>query len=229
MPSVRIHPDAATTSLPSLRARSEIGGVTLEEQTSPLTAGQRSLKRGFDLVTSVLAMLFLLPLLATIAIAIKLDSRGPIIFRQTRLGYRGRPFRIIKFRTMSVLEDGPCVVQAKNNDPRVTRVGNVLRRSHFDEIPQLLNVIRGEMSLVGPRPHAIAHDKMYGGLIENYDLRQHVLPGMTGWAQVNGLRGETTEETMRRRIEFDLWYTRNVTLALDAEIILRTIALIVAT
>jgi len=227
--SVRIVPDAVTRDILSLHLRNEIGGITLEVQSSPLTVGQRALKRGFDLATSLLIVLLLLPLIAVIALAIKLDSIGPVIFRQTRLGYRGRPFKIFKFRTMSVLEDGPIILQARKNDPRVTRVGRFLRRSHLDEILQLMNVIRGEMSLVGPRPHAVAHDKMYSGLIENYDLRQHVLPGMTGWAQVHGFHGETpSEDTMRRRLELDLWYTKNASLALDTEIILRTIAVIFA-
>jgi lipopolysaccharide/colanic/teichoic acid biosynthesis glycosyltransferase len=135
----------------------------------------------------------------------------------------GRPFTIVKFRTMNVLENGASVVQATQDDPRVTRAGRSLRRASLDELPQLLNVIRGEMSLVGPRPHALAHDDYYVERIEDYALRQQVKPGITGWAQVHGLRGETpTLDAMRQRVLLDVWYARNADLALDLEILLRT-------
>ena len=125
---------------------------------------------------------------------------------------------------MCVLEDGDSVTQASRDDQRVTRVGRWLRKSSFDELPQLLNILRGEMSLVGPRPHAVAHDELYAKLIENYELRQHVKPGVTGWAQVNGLRGETpTVDLMFRRIEFDLWYAANSSVMLDLQILVRTL------
>jgi len=157
------------------------------------------------------------------AIAIKLDSRGPIIFRQRRSGLNANEFVILKFRTMTVLEDGPVVTQACRDDLRVTRVGKFLRRSSIDELPQLFNVLRGDMSLVGPRPHALAHDDEYRVHIADYAFRHHVKPGMTGWAQVNGLRGETASfEQMAQRVKFDLWYISNWSLGLDLNILLRT-------
>ena len=157
------------------------------------------------------------------ALAIKLDSAGPIIFRQRRTGFDGYTFFINKFRTMSVMEDGPQITQTKPNDVRVTRVGRLLRQSSIDELPQLLNVIRGDMSLVGPRPHALAHDDHYGAMISNYAYRHHVKPGITGWAQVNGWRGETKRmEEMEKRIEFDLWDINNWSVSLDFKIMRRT-------
>jgi undecaprenyl-phosphate galactose phosphotransferase/putative colanic acid biosynthesis UDP-glucose lipid carrier transferase len=133
----------------------------------------------------------------------------------------------MKFRTMTVLEDGDQVAQASRNDPRVTRVGRFLRKTSLDELPQIFNVLCGEMSLVGPRPHARAHDALYASLIENYEIRQHVKPGITGWAQVNGLRGETLDiEAMRERVEHDIWYAKNTSMALDLAILLRTALLV---
>ncbi len=180
-------------------------------------------KRSIDLTVAALALFLLLPLLIIVAITIKLDSRGPILFYQSRRGLHGRPFKILKFRTMSVLEDGSVVQQAKRGDSRVTRVGRWLRSTSIDELPQIINVLRGDMSLVGPRPHALAHDDYYGQLIDNYNGRQAVKPGITGWAQVNGARGETPEiSDMRRRVDFDLWYIRHRSLGLDIKIIVLT-------
>jgi lipopolysaccharide/colanic/teichoic acid biosynthesis glycosyltransferase len=143
-----------------------------------------------------------------------------------RRGFGGQTFGILKFRTMRVLENGPDIRQAQRNDPRVTPLGAVLRRSSLDELPQLWNVLRGEMSLVGPRPHALAHDNHYDALISTYAMRQHVKPGITGWAQVNGHRGETREiGAMRARVEHDLWYIKNFSLWLDVRILLWTAAL----
>ena len=168
-------------------------------------------------------LLALSPLLAIVAAAIKLDSPGPVIFRQRRNGFNGRQFEIYKFRTMNVLEDGAVIRQAKKRDNRVTAVGRLLRRSSIDELPQLFNVLKGDMSLVGPRPHALAHDDEYGKLIANYAFRHHVKPGITGWAQVNGFRGETLRiESMMERIEADLWYINNWSLWLDLRIMLAT-------
>ena len=153
----------------------------------------------------------------------KLNSTGPIIFRQRRNGFDQRPFWIYKFRTMTVMEDGDIVIQARRNDARVTRVGRTLRRSSIDELPQLWNVIKGEMSLVGPRPHALAHDKQFSTLIHNYYFRHHVKPGITGWAQVNRLRGEIGhDDHIKRRVELDLWYIDNWSLMLDLKIMIRT-------
>ncbi|HEY1961478.1 MAG TPA: exopolysaccharide biosynthesis polyprenyl glycosylphosphotransferase [Rhizomicrobium sp.] len=184
---------------------------------------ESALKRLLDVSVATLVLVLLSPMLLLTAVLIKLDSDGPAFFRQTRLGLHGKPFDILKFRSMSVLENGNTIVQAKRNDPRITRIGRFLRKTSIDELPQLINVLKGEMSLVGPRPHARAHDEYYGARIAGYSLRQQVKPGITGWAQVLGFRGETpTLERMRRRVECDLWYVRHVSLALDLEILART-------
>jgi exopolysaccharide biosynthesis polyprenyl glycosylphosphotransferase len=168
-------------------------------------------------------LLLLAPLLAVISLMIKLDSPGPVIFRQRRKGFNGREFTIYKFRTMSVLEDGATICQARRNDGRVTRIGRLLRATSIDELPQLVNVLEGDMSVVGPRPHALAHDDEYSNLIGRYAFRHHVKPGITGWAQVNGFRGETPEvELMKKRVDFDLWYINHWSAWLDFWITLRT-------
>jgi putative colanic acid biosynthesis UDP-glucose lipid carrier transferase len=180
-------------------------------------------KRLLDLVIAVPALIVLSPLLLLLAILIRSGSEGPAIFRQTRLGLHGAPFQIFKFRTMTVLENGPVVQQAVKNDARVTKVGRWMRRLSLDELPQLLNVIKGEMSLIGPRPHALAHDRHYGRAIDGYDLRQTVRPGISGWAQVHGHRGATmTISEMRERLAYDVWYARNASFTLDLKIIART-------
>jgi putative colanic acid biosynthesis UDP-glucose lipid carrier transferase len=184
---------------------------------------QSALKRVLDVIIASLAMLFFAPVMLVVAVLIALDSQGPVLFRQKRLGLDGKPFDIFKFRTMTVLEDGADVVQVREGDKRVTRIGRFLRKSSIDELPQFANVLVGEMSLVGPRPHAIAHDEMYARLIPDYPLRQLVKPGITGWAQVNGFRGETpTVDIMRRRVDLDIWYAGHANAALDALILLRT-------
>ena len=189
--------------------------------------GQALATRSMDVVLAALGLLLLTPLLVLLALLIRLDSPGPVLFRQTRTGLNGRVFRIYKFRTMHVLEDGPEVRQACRADRRVTSVGRILRRTHLDELPQLLNVLRGEMALVGPRPHARAHDECYSRDILLYNRRFQVKPGMTGWAQVNGARGETpTVDHMHRRIELDLWYVQHKSLALDLTILARTLIMI---
>jgi putative colanic acid biosynthesis UDP-glucose lipid carrier transferase len=166
----------------------------------------------------------LLPLLILTALLIKFDSRGPILFRQRRCGFDGRPFHIFKFRTMFVLEDGATIRQAAQCDSRVTRLGKWLRRASIDELPQLLNVLNGSMSLVGPRPHAMTHDDYFDKIVRHYALRNHVKPGVTGWAQVNGYRGPTPDlQDIEKRVEFDLWYIENCSLRLDCLIIGRTI------
>ena len=192
------------------------------EPTAPL-ALYPALKRLLDLVIAVPVLIAGAPFLIAIALWIRLDSKGPALFRQTRLGQGGRSFGILKFRTMNVVEDGACVVQAARNDSRITSAGRFLRASSLDELPQLLNVIRGEMSLVGPRPHASAHDALYSALIPEYNGRQAVKPGITGWEQINGYRGGTpTLDLMQKRVEFDLWYTRHGSLGLDLRILART-------
>jgi exopolysaccharide biosynthesis polyprenyl glycosylphosphotransferase len=182
------------------------------------------LKRAMDVVLSLLFLGLFSPIFVLLPVLIRTDSRGPALFRQTRRGLRGQPFDILKFRTMTVLENGDEIVQATRNDPRVTRLGRFLRKTSLDELPQLINVLKGEMSLVGPRPHARAHDAYFGARIPEYERRQLVKPGITGWAQVNGHRGETpTLDAMRQRVELDLWYIENESAALDLEILFRTV------
>lgn len=182
-----------------------------------------ALKRLLDIGIALVLLIALSPVLLLTTLLIRLDSAGPVLFRQTRLGLHGKPFDILKFRTMTVLENGDRVRQATRNDPRITRVGGFLRKASIDELPQLINVLKGQMSLVGPRPHARAHDAYYSRLIDGYNGRQQVKPGITGWAQVHGCRGETrTLDDMRRRVEYDLWYVRHASVALDLEILFRT-------
>ncbi|MCA1426788.1 MULTISPECIES: undecaprenyl-phosphate glucose phosphotransferase [unclassified Bradyrhizobium] len=196
---------------------------TAELRRAPLSWRERALKRALDLAGASLAMFVFAPVMLVTALLIKLTSPGPVFFRQTRHGFGGRAFRIFKFRTMRVLEDGPTIVQAQKNDPRVTPIGKWLRKTSIDELPQLLNVLKGDMSLVGPRPHAAAHNTEYEQIIGNYAFRHHVKPGITGWAQVNGYRGETRAiELMQKRIEHDLWYINNWSLRLDVLILART-------
>ncbi|MGH6888047.1 MAG: exopolysaccharide biosynthesis polyprenyl glycosylphosphotransferase [Rhizomicrobium sp.] len=184
---------------------------------------QRIAKRTIDLAGASVLLVLLAPLLFVLCIAIRIDSPGPAMFRQRRLGRDGRPFRILKLRTLSVIEDGSAIRQVTKNDPRVTRLGRILRRFSIDELPQLVNVVRGDMSLVGPRPHALAHDRDYAALIPEYTLRQSVRPGITGWAQIHGCRGETaTPEEMRRRVRLDLWYLAHAGLRLDLGILFAT-------
>src|SRR4051794_414128 len=180
--------------------------------------------RFLDLILASTGLFVLFPLLILIAGMIRLDSPGPALFRQTRTGLNGRQFRIYKFRTMTVQEDGAVIRQATQGDARVTRIGRMLRKTSLDELPQLINVIRGEMSLVGPRPHALAHDEYYGRAIPAYTRRFAVKPGITGWAQVNGARGETaTVADMQRRVDLDLWYVEHRSLALDLKILAWTV------
>ncbi len=169
-------------------------------------------------------LIFLAPLLAVAALAVRLESNGPVLFRQRRGGARGRPFEILKFRTMTVLEDGDAITHAKRGDPRITRVGAILRKTSIDELPQLLNVLRGEMSLVGPRPHALAHDRYYSPLVPDYQLRFDVKPGLTGLAQITGHRGDVANvETMANRINADLEYIETWNLRTDCRILLLTV------
>lgn len=186
-------------------------------------AAESASKRALDVIVSALLILLLSPLLALVGLAILLDSRGPLVFAQRRTGLNGKTFAILKFRSMHVLEDGAEVKQAVRGDARITRVGRVIRKLSLDELPQLFNVLAGDMSLVGPRPHAVAHDDYYGAAIANYAVRQQVKPGITGWAQVNGARGATpTLESMRARVDLDAWYVEHASLALDLLILART-------
>jgi len=210
-------------------SRNDIGNaVAVELQRAALSPAEQVVKRGVDILLSLALLACLSPFLLAVAIAIKLDSPGPVLFRQTRRGFNGRPFRIFKFRTMTVMENGDIVRQAQKQDPRVTRVGYWLRRLSIDELPQLLNVFSGDMSLVGPRPHASAHDHYFTSVIEKYAFRHHVKCGITGWAQVRGARGETdTLDKMQRRVELDLWYINNWSLWLDFAILIRTVFVVV--
>jgi putative colanic acid biosynthesis UDP-glucose lipid carrier transferase len=181
------------------------------------------LRAGFDILIAGIVLVLLAPLLALIALLVRLDSPGPAVFRQTRTGLNGRTFLIYKFRAMHMQEDGPIVRQTRRGGARLTRLGAFLRKTSLDELPQLINVLRGEMALVGPPPHALAHDTYYGALIAAYWQRFAVRPGLTGWAQINGLRGETPRlADMQRRIELDLWYVENRSFALDLRILIAT-------
>jgi putative colanic acid biosynthesis UDP-glucose lipid carrier transferase len=181
-------------------------------------------KRALDVVASALLLLLFAPLLLLAALLVKLESPGPALFRQTRGGLGGARFQILKLRTMHCREDGPELTQAQRGDNRITRIGRLLRASSIDELPQLLNVLRGDMSLVGPRPHAAAHDEYYGVRIPDYYARYQARPGLTGWAQVKGLRGGTeTVEAMRRRVEADIEYIQTWSILKDAQIVLLTI------
>ena len=191
---------------------------------SPFQGVAGWLKRVEDVIIgSMILLLISLPMLA-IAIAVKVTSPGPVFFRQRRFGLNAKEIRVLKFRTMKVLEDGPTIKQATQNDERFTSIGGFLRRSSLDELPQFLQVLTGEMSIVGPRPHALAHNEEYRTLIRGYMLRHKVKPGITGWAQVNGFRGETdTLEKMEQRIRYDLDYITNWYLGMDIKIIFLTI------
>lgn len=184
---------------------------------------QELCKRTIDLIVSFIGLSVLTPVFILIALLIKLDSKGPVFFKQRRVGKDGRLFFIWKFRTMTALDDGDIIVQAQRCDPRVTSVGRYLRKFNIDELPQLVNVLRGEMSLVGPRPHAVAHDVEFAKRNKLYSRRMRVKPGITGWAQVNGFRGEiTTEDALGKRVEHDLYYVEHQSLWFDSYILLLT-------
>ena len=190
----------------------------------PLNLVEVIVKRLFDIVVSVAALALLSPLLALVAALIRLDSNGPALFTQRRYGFNQEAFRIFKFRSMTTMEDGRDIAQAKVQDPRITRIGRFIRRYNVDELPQLINVLRGDMSLVGPRPHALVHDQLFERKIALYARRHNVKPGITGWAQVNGLRGEIDgPEKIRQRVEHDLYYIDNWSLLFDVWIIFLTV------
>ena len=222
--SVYFAPDIFLFDL--IQARMDtIGGIpVLAVCETPFYGVNGLVKRISDIVLGTLILLGISPLLAAIAIGVKMSSPGPALFRQRRYGLDGREITVYKFRSMRVAEDGPVVRQATKDDPRVTRFGAFIRRTSLDELPQFVNVLQGRMSIVGPRPHAVAHNEMYRKLIKSYMIRHKVKPGITGWAQVNGLRGETeTVEKMKARIEYDLDYLRHWSLRLDLQIIWKTI------
>lgn len=227
--NVRLCPEIPEMTIAPRKAGLLYGQPMLTVYHQPMVGWNWVAKRTEDLVLSALLLILLAPLLISVAILIKSDSPGPVLFRQKRAGFNNNVLVVYKFRTMlhqPAPETG--VPQARRNDPRVTRVGRFLRRSSIDELPQLINVLQGGMSLVGPRPHAIAHNDQYAALIDDYLGRHRVQPGITGWAQVNGLRGETdTLDKMQRRIEHDLAYIDRWSLLLDIRILFLTVFLTV--
>ena len=221
--SVYFVPDIFVTDL--IQGRMDVVGniPVVAVCETPFKGVNGLLKRTSDVILAILILTLISPIMLAIAIGIKLTSSGPVIFKQRRYGLDGEEIIVYKFRSMTVCEDGSQIVQAKKTDSRITPLGRFLRKSSLDELPQFINVIQGRMSIVGPRPHAVAHNEMYRKLIKGYMVRHKVKPGITGWAQVNGFRGETdTLDKMKARIEYDLDYLRNWSLGLDLRIILRT-------
>ena len=206
----------------------DLGGVPVVGMLeTPFTGAHELIKRSSDIVLASLILVLISPVLLAVAIGVKVSSPGPVIFRQRRNGLHGEEITVYKFRSMTVTDNGPVVRQAQRHDPRITPFGAFLRRSSLDELPQFINVLQGRMSIVGPRPHAVAHNEQYRGLIQAYMVRHKVRPGITGWAQVNGLRGETeTVDKMQARVEYDLEYLRNWSLAFDLRIMARTLKLV---
>ena len=226
VPVVLLPPDTLGSDALNARPVDLAGIAGFEIQRAPLTSADLVVKRAFDILLAGIALPLLSPFLGLLALGVLITSGRPVFFRQRRRGFGGRTFSILKFRTMRVTEDGPIIRQATRNDPRVTRFGAYLRKHSLDELPQIWNVLMGEMSLIGPRPHAEAHDDQYDPLIETYAMRHHVKPGITGWAQINGSRGETrTVGDMEARVAHDLWYINNFSLRLDLYIVARTVLL----
>ncbi len=225
--SIYFVPDMFVTDLVQGRPGSVCGMPVISVCDTPFTGSNGAVKRISDVVLSLIILTLILPILFVIAIAVKTGSPGPIIFKQRRYGLDGEEILVYKFRSMTVTEDGASIQQAQKNDARITPLGAFLRRSSLDELPQFVNVLQGRMSIVGPRPHAVAHNELYRKLIKGYMVRHKVKPGITGWAQVNGFRGETeTLEKMQGRIDYDLDYLRNWSLQLDLQIIIKTVRLV---
>jgi undecaprenyl-phosphate galactose phosphotransferase/putative colanic acid biosynthesis UDP-glucose lipid carrier transferase len=221
--SVRLLPDIRVRSLTDYSSSARQNIMSVEILGAPLSPVEQGVKRLVDIAVASVALLVSVPVMLLTAIAIKLDGPGPIIFRQLRKGFNGQHFVMLKFRTMTVQENGAEVAQATRNDPRVTGIGKLLRASSIDELPQLINVLSGEMSLIGPRPHALAHDSQFEKILSDYAFRHHVKPGITGWAQCNGARGATPKiEQIQERVKLDLWYINNWSLWLDFQILIKT-------
>ena len=221
---IHILPDLGNTRIPLMRLHRAGGFAFITTVSRPIEGWGVFQKRAEDFTVALIGLALALPVMLLIALAIKLDSKGAVIFRQRRHGYNHRVFHVLKFRTMTVLEDGDVISQAKKRDERLTRVGWLLRRMSLDELPQLINVLRGDMSVVGPRPHALAHNSHYEDLVQNYANRHRVKPGITGWAQIHGHRGETEKpEMMAERVRYDLEYIENWSIWLDLKIIVMTI------
>ncbi len=222
--NVRVCPELALLKRPVRRLPPIAALPTFDLYERPIRGWNQVSKRAEDLALSVLLIATTLPALLLIALLIRLDSPGPILFRQRRYGFNNNEFTVYKFRTMHHAPEDERAPQAQRADERVTRIGALLRRTSLDELPQLINVLRGEMSLVGPRPHAVAHNRLFSGTIDDYLGRHRVKPGITGWAQVNGLRGEIrSEEQLRLRVQHELYYLENWSLWFDLRILLLTI------
>jgi putative colanic acid biosysnthesis UDP-glucose lipid carrier transferase len=225
--SIYFVPDMFFTDLIQGHTGTVVGMPVISVCETPFRGVDGLTKRLSDIVLSTLILLLISPLLLALAIAVKLTSPGPVIFKQRRYGLDGEEILVYKFRSMTVTEDGPTIKQAEVGDKRITPLGAFMRRTSLDELPQFINVLQGRMSVVGPRPHAVAHHELYRKMIKGYMVRHKVRPGITGWAQVSGYRGETdTLEKMQGRIDYDLDYLRNWSLRLDLHIILKTIRLV---
>jgi len=226
--SIYFVPDMFVTDLIQAHPDSVCGMPVISVCETPFNGADGAIKRLSDIVLATLILILIMPLLIIIAVAVKIGSPGPIIFQQRRCGLDGKEIIIYKFRSMIVTEDGDEIAQATKDDARITPLGALLRRTSCDELPQFINVLQGRMSIVGPRPHAVAHNELYRKLIKGYMVRHKVKPGITGWAQVNGYRGETkTLDKMQSRIDFDLDYLRNWSVRLDLYIIFKTIGLVI--
>jgi Undecaprenyl-phosphate glucose phosphotransferase len=223
--NIRFIPDVESLAMFGGEMIELMGAPAINLVASPLSGRALLQKAIFDRLFAIVALIAVSPVMVAVAVAVKLSSKGPVFFRQTRKGADGRTFQIFKFRTMRAhVEQAGVVQQATRNDPRITSVGRFLRRTSLDELPQFLNVLRGEMSVVGPRPHATAHDDHYQKIVDGYIHRYRIKPGITGWAQVNGFRGETDRiEKMQGRVEYDLYYLRNWALRLDIRIVIATV------
>jgi len=221
---VQYVPDIFTFNLINSRIR-DIGGIPLiSVYDTPLDTVGLLLKRAEDVLITLMVLLLIAAPMTLIALAVKLTSPGPVLFRQRRYGLNGEEISVWKFRSMTVCEDGETISQATRNDARITRLGSFLRKTSLDELPQFFNVLQGTMSVVGPRPHAVAHNEIYRKEIDGYMQRHLVKPGITGWAQINGWRGETdTTEKMQKRVEFDMHYIRNWSIWFDLKIIVLTV------
>jgi Undecaprenyl-phosphate glucose phosphotransferase len=224
--NVHLCPDLSDLAISPRKLAVLCEAIMISVYERPLSGWAAIMKRAEDVVLSALLLVLFMPLMGIISLLVKLDSAGPVFFRQQRFGFNNNPIWVYKFRTMHAnAAADPVVTQARRFDPRVTRIGRILRRTSLDELPQLMNVLKGEMSLVGPRPHAIAHNEYYATCINRYLHRHRVKPGITGWAQVNGLRGETpTIDAMHARVKHDLFYIENWSIWLDFWILVRTFA-----
>ncbi|WP_110666710.1 undecaprenyl-phosphate glucose phosphotransferase [Salinicola halophilus] len=220
---IRFFPEFSDLPILNHKVSEVVGLYAIDLSVSPMTGQARFTKRLEDLVIGTLIAICISPFCLMIAIAIKCSSRGPILFKQYRTGINGKRFKVYKFRSMKLGASEGSLMQARRHDPRFTRIGAFLRRTSLDELPQFYNVLQGRMSIVGPRPHALSHNEYYKELVESYMQRHKVKPGITGWAQVSGYRGETdTIEKMQKRVQYDLWYLENWSLKLDLKIIFLT-------